>query len=250
MGTKRTHLQPQTDLSKDDKPKFDKEALKREILIDLERQELKKTILNELKPPKSKIGSFAKHPAILLVLGFLLTTGLGTLLTSNWQSREWSRQQLQLAQQRKLDQKYALADDFNKAISETIASADDILNLFKSDWDNQTLAKEEPERMAYWRQTSRNWRVASKIFITKLAAYFDDPQAKELFQEIILKRRRIGNNINRLLADYRGKNRQNQQAQSIADETINLINETLNLTLQLTNSMVQEARHDESMHYK
>jgi hypothetical protein len=54
------------------------------------RAEVERQSHKEEKPHR---GEFAKHPAVLLILTFLLTTLLGSVVTSWWQYQQWARQQ-------------------------------------------------------------------------------------------------------------------------------------------------------------
>lgn len=188
----------------------DREALKREVLDELKREALKKEIVAELQTADRpfSFSKFAQHPALLLLLGFILTSGFGTWLAYYWQSKEWSRQQAQIAQQSQLEQKYKIIEEVIKAVSETKAAAEDVLIIFDSPTSNKKLSKELPERRNYWQnQGSRNWRISAPVLPTKLKFNFNNPEAQSVFDQISLKRRFLGNAINLLIVNYEKDNR-------------------------------------------
>src|SRR5436305_8131327 len=88
-----------------------------------ETELLKKEIRDELQPSTSKfrVSGFFAHSAVLLVLGFILTTGAGSWLTYFWKQRDWKNQQEYLARQRALDKRYAVIDRTFKEVAVTVA---------------------------------------------------------------------------------------------------------------------------------
>lgn len=220
------------------------EALKKELVEFIDKDSLKNDILKELKIANRSFGKIAQHPAILLVLSFIFTTGLGAWLTSRWQKLEWDRQQVYLAQQRNLDQKRATADDVTKAIAETTTAADDVLALFK--WDSP-----EPRRVTEsWKQSSKNWRINSKTLLPKLNAYFRSAEAKKVFGEIDSNRTLLGNAIRNLLEDYPKYKRETlaaserKRVKEDYENTLKMVNEARNLLGRLIDIMVNEIRED------
>lgn len=226
---------------------FDKEAIKQEVLIQLEREQLKKEILNDLKPSESGFFEFLKHPAVLLILGFILTTLAGGWLTSNWQSREWYNQQLYLARQRELDQKYAITDQLTKAVGQSVTAADDVLAMFYWEGSPKARSTDEKEIREYWRQSSRAWRVDSSSLVPKLAAHFKNRRIIEAFDEIVGKRLLIGNKIKNLLGDLDLSSRTMHTDPGIrarASETLDLDNELREALRTLAATMVTEILED------
>ena len=139
-----------------------------------------------------RIKEFFEHKAVLLVLGFGLTTVTGGLLTSHWKHLEWRNQQDYLLQQHDLDKKTELINQVIKSISETNTSAEDILALYYyPGWKTEEIR----ERRQNWQNTSRAWRVESKILQQQLRIYFADPNIASKFDDIIDKRDNLGNII-------------------------------------------------------
>jgi hypothetical protein len=64
-------------------------ALIAEAVNDLQRDQLKIELLEEIRSKKEKTSfrTFASHPAFLLVIGFIFTGIIGTLITSKWQKK-------------------------------------------------------------------------------------------------------------------------------------------------------------------
>lgn len=140
---------------------------------------------------KSKLSGFSRQ-VILLLLGFLFTTGAGGVLTYYWKQREWHNQRSYLAQQRVLDKKYSVIDRTFNEVATTTAAADDVLWIYLSGNLSQ---KDVTERMNNWYKTSRNWRVQSKILNATLASTFRDQEIAETFKQIVDKRWELGNAI-------------------------------------------------------
>lgn len=244
MGSRPISKRQKVPLEEEARLRRESEALKKEVLVFIDKDSLKNDILKELKGADSKFGKVAQHPAILLVLSFIFTTGLGAWLTSRWQRSEWDRQQVFLAQQRNLDQKRATADEVTKAIAETATAADDVLALFVWDDGEPRAVKES------WRQSSRNWRISSKTLLPKLVAYFRNPEARSLFDQINSNRTLIGNKIRNLLDDYTKYKRETlakldrERVEEDRKSTLDKINEVRDLLGQLIDIMVKEIRED------
>jgi hypothetical protein len=162
----------------------------------LEAEILKAKIRKELQPPPppqdSSTSKFFAHPATLLVLGFMLTTALGSWITYFWKHRDWKNQQTYLIQQRSLDKKYSLIEGAFREVALTITAGEDVLATYYTDiW---TPAEIE-ERRTNWQKTSRNWRVASKVLGQNLAVNFASPDIRNKFEEIVEQRKELGNTL-------------------------------------------------------
>lgn len=228
---------------------MEKESLKKEILDTLEKESLKKELIEELEKKKFSLGEWLEHPAVLLVLAFFLTGAAGTWLTKYWQGKEWNRQQSYLIQQRILDLRYGILDDITKAVASTNTSAEDLLALYTYTWkgDLKTRQKEEEERMKYWQETSRNWRISSKVLSQKLAVYFQNTEAVPKFEKIIEERNDLGVNVSNLRSDVKNTKWRILESKDFKQrirENLTLIDETTELTKQLMQILVTEIRED------
>ena len=145
----------------------------------------------------SRLSVFFKHPAVLLLLGFVSTSVVGTMLTETWKSREWRNQQGYLFAQRALEKRYALIDETVKAVAETNTAAEDVLASYTWNWNPGDLK----QRRAKWLEGSWSWRVNSKVISQALSTYFANPRVSSRFDDIIRKRRQLGNIITNLLTN-------------------------------------------------
>jgi hypothetical protein len=162
-----------------------------------ETESLKAEIRKEIEPehPESRFSKFFRHEAVLLLLGFGLTTVAGGVLTHYWKAQEWNNQQRYLARQRALDKKYALMDKTFKEVASTTTAAQDVLNLYYgTHWTDADIK----ERLDYWKKTSRGWREASNLLKQSLATNFSNQAIVQTFDQLIQKRRLLGNDIGNL----------------------------------------------------
>lgn len=253
-------------LESDDEIKLQKhEGLKKELLAEIEKESLKKEILNELKPKDPFWETFFKHPAFLLIAGFILTTLLGTTLTSYWQYKTWSGQQKYLEQQNKseqwritqqakIKQKYEIKDEIIKTVAETNTAAEDILLSLTWDSNDSRRKAEALERAKSWREASQNWRTNSKILRDKVVFRFSEPQILTAFIEIVRLRSTVGGEI------YKHQNQIEESKGSILnkknpkhDEFVNgvlttngKISQFVSLTENLMKAMLNEIQKDEA----
>jgi hypothetical protein len=136
----------------------------------------------------SPVSDFFKHPAVLLVLGFLCTGLVGSAITDYWKSLEWQNQQSYLVKQHFLQKQYDVMEDLVKAVAESNTAAEDVLVLYTSDWQPEEIQ----ERKKAWRASSATWRVKSKVLQQRLNVYFPDPELQKTFQSIINNRKKAG----------------------------------------------------------
>ncbi|HME09055.1 MAG TPA: hypothetical protein VKG25_18495 [Bryobacteraceae bacterium] len=136
----------------------------------------------------SPVSDFFKHPAVLLVLGFVCTGLVGAGVADYWKARDWENQQNYLFAQRFLQKQYELVDDLVKAVAETNTAAEDVLILYTSQWPQ----KEIDERKKAWSTTSIGWRIKSKILQQRLNIYFRNPAVLASFERIVNMRKRVG----------------------------------------------------------
>jgi hypothetical protein len=220
-----------------------KSVFKKDLLAAIGIECLRKELLEDLRKQESRPSRIFKHPAVLLVLAFLMTTCLGTGLTLWYQSREWNRQQTYLAQQHYLDEKRASADEVAKAIAETVTAADDMLSLFY--WDASKA--EEMKRRENWERTSLGWRTSAYTLPPKINTYFKNDQIPKAFEEIAQRRSLIGNSITNLLADYDADKRKalgSPDTQRIAGDALGKLNEIRKQLGRLAELMSREILDD------
>jgi len=173
--------------------------LKQELLDELRKQDsLKKDLLRELQPVDrgSSFSRFIQHPAILLILGFVFTSGIGAGVTYFWQKRERIESQRQADYKREIEEKHAIAENILRTVAETNTAVEDLVKLyFNTERDKRVRNQMETERLQYWQTTSRDWRVNSKIIQQKLKDHFKNQDVQKLFQEIVTKRFDIGQKL-------------------------------------------------------
>lgn len=194
-----------------------KQKLK-EVLVELENESFKNEVLKELKEAAQKKSSAFQHPAILLILGFLLTTGGGTWLTYYWQGQDQQKQRQELAHERAIQQKYEIADQINKAVAEAYTGTHVALALLSSP-KSKPGDKQAAEREAYWNQTNRSWIPTSLVLQQKLSINFKGEKALSLYQQIIDEVENLIVDINENLAASKGARWQPLNATEIKERT-------------------------------
>lgn len=153
------------------------------------------------KPEKKKgLGEFAKHPAVLLLLTFLFTTLVGSVVTSWWQYQQWARQEALEANREVTKERVAVIALTAQSVAESFAAAEDVLHLFAFVWNRESHVATLKERAAHWTTRSREWRVAEKILAARVRSAFPDETTSDLLQSIMDDRTFVGNDIENLLS--------------------------------------------------
>jgi hypothetical protein len=159
-----------------DSDKTDWQTVKKEIIDQVRKDLRSKEVLSGLEESnwKRTIGRIFQHPAFLVLLTFVVTSLVGTQITSSWQSK-----------QRELDQKYGLIDLVNRGVSDNLTAAQDIVGLYQYEQGASDRTEIEKERWAYWQAKSREWRVNSNVIPYKLKGNFKDPEIQRIFRELL-----------------------------------------------------------------
>jgi hypothetical protein len=183
-------------------------------------------------------------------LTFALTGVLGSLLTSCWQTQQWRREQALEARKDVTKERVAVMNLTTEAIAESFTAAEDVLHLFAWDWSADSPVVNLKERSATWTASSRRWRVDEKVLLARMDANFRGTRAPILLNAIIQRRRRLGNDIQNLLAvadrvAATGKTTLEQEAEIEEHrvDALKLVNETTGTNgflSRLTAVMVQE----------
>jgi len=184
-------------------------ALIADAVNDLQRDQLKVELLEEIRSKKEKttFSTFASHPAFLLIIGFISSGIVGSFITSQWQKDEWNRQQARLVHIRRIEQKEKLMDELVQSIADSNATEEDVLNAFSDEWRprDPRRGKITEERLEAWQQQGgRTWRIAVDMIRSKLNFYFTrKDELLTIFNRILDRRdNNIVPAIYELKADY------------------------------------------------
>lgn len=193
-----------------------KDELKTEILNDLRREALKKEILNELRPVnwKSQLSKATRHPLFLLTLGFILTGGVGALLTSYSENKKWDYQQRRLAQirtvEQRVKQKNDTRDEVKRVVDKSLTTSERVLPVLFSEDAVTSSSAEASARTTEW-QTAQKQKLENynQLRVT-LQADFKNPEVSRAFEEIANNDAEINLNLTEALklAKDRGKTNQ------------------------------------------
>jgi hypothetical protein len=125
----------------------------------------------------------AKHPAFLLVLGFLMTGFVGSWLDSRWHESEWKNQQIYLAKQQDLQRKNELIGNLMESTATYLAASRDVIAMAQWEFDPKTRKDDIAGRIASWEKARRTWQVESVVIYNKVGIYFpEEPKSQRIFQ--------------------------------------------------------------------
>jgi hypothetical protein len=195
----------------DEQKRQEIEALKKEVLAEIQRESLKKEIVRDIQTPGGKFSfqRLTQHPAFLLILGFVLTSLVGAGLTAYWQTKQWEKQQSRLVQLKGIEQKYEIIEEVTKAIGESNAAEQDVIFALSFNWrlDDPRRFEERDRRIDYWReQGGRTWRVNTAIIEQRLAIRFNNPAILDTFNRMMERRAQIAEDIAVLVKEYKDNN--------------------------------------------
>lgn len=206
------------------------------------KNRLKKEILEELKSAGSKSEQVFKHPLVLLLCGFFLTTIIGGIFTYYYQSKESKRQREYLIQQKYSDYKLSSIDEVLSAFGEAKVACHNSLKIFIF----YPLPKDEDKIILdEWRKTSNKWRSNIDKYKYKLNAHFDNPEIKKTFDEIVDERNFIANDITNFFVDYVDNPKQaanNEKLKERVQQTLKKLSALDSKVAKLESLMVEETR--------
>lgn len=237
----------------------ERELLKQEVLDELKKQTLKKELVDEIqkRSKAASLSSFGRHPATLLIIGFLLTGIVGTLLTTRWQRKEWDRQQTlqniewnkqqsRLVQIHNIDHKYEVISEITMAVGQSNAAASEILFTFNPKANDLLRAEGSDERIKLWQQAQHNWQIAVSVIRQKLSVFFRNEQLQDHLLKIADRIDLIFFNLLELIdrATENQKEMEEEGFKRIAINTKLLINSRSEDLQQLVSLMIEEIQAD------
>jgi len=131
------------------------------------------------------------HPAVLLILGFTLTTATGGYLSHLWQAAQWDHQQERGWNDNLIKTKYAIIGEVNTRLGETLAAARGILPIVERDWSEKSQHAAISHRIDNWEKADLAWRTQTYWLRSRVGVYFDDPQASRDLDSVISSIRRL-----------------------------------------------------------
>lgn len=171
------------------------QELKDELLEEAKKQDdLRNEILKSLRI-KRGWRDLLSHPAILLIIGFVLTSVIGAFLTAYWQNKDKEKQNTQLIKQNKLANKSEIMNETSRLVFQTYVAASDMIYLFQNGEMPEIREKILLERLEHWQKTSREWREKSPVLEKKMRNHFRNDEIFKFFNEIISLRVDIGTEI-------------------------------------------------------
>lgn len=229
-------------------PVRDGEALVNDIVREIRKDSVREAALAKLKKPsaRERFSKLFQHPAMLLVMGFALTSIVGLLLTHEIQKQEWERQQRRLVEIRDADLKYAIMDELIKAVGVRNAAATAVVEpLLGPVRESQLrLLKVDPaERFKGWLTAVYDWRYSTQVLRLKLKAHIREPQAQWYFDEIIERGKEINANVIELQTHANANNwALDAKAGDLLDNIDTAKEQTDKYLVALTKTIVAEAQ--------
>ena len=177
--------------------------LKQQILSELRNRELLKTeILNELTNRKK--APWLTHPILLLLIGFAMTGVLGSWLTSQWQHRQWAREQRELRRSTDIEVKRQLLNDVTKAAIQCRALVDTV--LLQQIFTDETEAKPDfqplDDAIRKYRANHDKCYGDIEVLEQTIAIYYRSPQIVTLFSDLQREVHGADFNLNFFLIEY------------------------------------------------
>ncbi len=198
--------------------------------------------------PSAGAQGWWQSPLALLVATFLLTGVVGTWLTSYWSNSQWENQQAYLREQQALKERYTVLGSVIQAIAATTAAASDIATMGYWNWDLHDRKRQIDERRKEWADSSRSWRIQSRVLLQSLAVHFHDPAIPDQFTKIVNVRRQLGQKVRALLETYdesKDDTSRVDERRKLAEKINGLANEIDKQTRGLGTALRQELLHVE-----
>jgi hypothetical protein len=163
-----------------------------------------------------------------LLIGSAITALLGGWFGTKWQLQQWRIQQREQRDDADAKEMRQLQAEAAEAVAGSFAAAEDVLHLFSWEWARRSKVTSVEDRGVRWFEASRKWRVSEKVLAARLRSVFGSDTART-FEEIVKKRRQLGNRIIILLsiADVYGSQSKKHRAEidEASDEALQLINQ-------------------------
>ncbi len=192
-----------------------------------------------MSPEKRATKPILEHPLTLLLAGFFLTGVTGSWLASYHSQREWARQQQYLHDSSLIEQRTAVIEQLVRAVAEAGAAASDVATMGYWSWSSAERAAEIAQRRALWEESSRKWRVESRVLLQKVRILFPDSPVSEKLQEVVNTRRQLGQKVREFLETQRSE-KASEDEKRLAQEINDLANSLDSETRALAEALSRE----------
>jgi len=199
---------------------------------------------------------------------FVLTTIVGTILTTCWQTRQWKEQQEYTARVERAKAQLEVTNAITQKVSDAFSSNNQIIFLSLLDANGKTAKgiRDQQLKVAVedWIKQNRSWRVDEAALFAQTTAYFTKPSVHRLLSQILDNRQKLFVKVREFVDESRAepvpskKGRRRARLQQINRDIFLLVRETTALNVQnaepisrrgllqmLVEEMINEIRDDQ-----
>jgi hypothetical protein len=125
---------------------------------------------------------------------FVLTTVVGTILTTCWQTRQWNEQQQYTARVERAKAQLEVTNAVTQKVSDAFSSNNQIifLSLLGAKGNAKAIRKQQLNlAVEDWIKQNRSWRVDEAALLAQTSAYFTKPRVHTLLTQILDNRQKL-----------------------------------------------------------
>ena len=211
------------------------------------------------KVPKPRIKPDIWERPLTRALGaFMLTTVLGTILTTCWQTRQWREQQIYTARVDRAKIQMQIAKSVTERLNDAFSCSNHVVFMTLLDAQgNAATIRDEQLRSSVeeWMRQDRTWRVSESVLLADTTAQFTRPDVSRLLTQALENRRQLFKKILEFIEISHAEpvpskgDPHRKQLEDINAEIYLLVHNTTGRGMvlpQLTQAMISEMREDQA----
>jgi hypothetical protein len=213
-------------------------------------------ILDKVHEPQTP-RSIWEHPVIRALGAFALTTVLGTVITTCWQTRQWTEQQDYTARAKQAETQLSVTKAVTEKVSDAFSCSNHVVFLTLLDANGASAEvrnRHLPVSIEEWIRQNRTWRVSEATLVADTTAHFSRPSVHQLLAQVLESRRELFKNMTQFIEISRGEpvpqigDPRRKELQDINSKIYNIVRATTGgggLLPRLTREMIAEVQEDQ-----
>lgn len=133
-----------------------------------------------------------QHPVAKALGAFLLTTVVGTILTTCWQTRQWTEQQEYTARVDRAKAQLEITKELTQKVMDAFSTSNQVifLTLLEAKGTSARRIRDQQLRSAIedWLKQNRSWRIDEATLLAETNAYFECDTVRKLVTEVLKNR--------------------------------------------------------------
>lgn len=165
-------------------------------------------VLIEKVPEAPATRAWWDHPIARALGAFALTTVVGTIITTSWQTKQWTEQQAYAARAERAKVQMEVAKNVAERVSDAFSASNQVLYLTLLDAHGKAARVRDKQLQASieeWLRQNRTWHVDESVLTAQTTAHFSRSSVHLLAAHVFRKRQQLFKQMTTFIEVSRGE---------------------------------------------